>query len=95
MPTIGKDPSVTQIVAVRHPDGGTEYWMTEARFSVGEPVWSRGRRWIVAHVATARETGAYPQVSLRDEAPVDEERDRRAWSPAPLRDERVRGTRPG
>jgi hypothetical protein len=77
--TIGKDPLDTRIVAVRLPDGETEYWMTEARFSVGETVWSRGRRWIVAHIAGPRETGAYPQVSLREES-EDEESDRRAWS---------------
>jgi hypothetical protein len=40
----------TRTVAVRFPDGDTEYWLTDQLFSVGQTITSRGREWAVVDV---------------------------------------------
>jgi hypothetical protein len=64
--TTGNDSLGARIVAVRLPDGDTECWMTEAEFRLGQRLWCKGRPWLVAEVASARETGTHLRVSLRE-----------------------------
>ena len=60
------DPSAARVVAVRLPDGDTEFWFTEFDFMVGQRLWCRGRPWVVAEIARTQETGTHPRVSLRE-----------------------------
>jgi hypothetical protein len=80
----------TRTVALRFPEGETQYWLTDKVFSVGETIQRDGRIYVVREVASTRETGREPRITLEDltaeSAPSDvEERNRQAWNlPAAL-----------
>ena len=66
MGTNGEITLDTRVVAVRVPDGDTEYWLTDAEFELGDTVWCKGRRWVVAKLLSARETGTHVRLHLRE-----------------------------
>ena len=66
MSTNGMDLPNARVIAIRLPDGDSEFWMTEVEFTIGQRLWCKGRPWLVAEVASARETGTHPRVTLRE-----------------------------
>jgi hypothetical protein len=54
-------------VAVRFPDGDTEYWLTDQLFSVGQTITSRGREWAVVDVLVPGRDGNYSVVVREQE----------------------------
>jgi hypothetical protein len=40
-------------VAIRFPDGDTQYWLTDRRFDSGERFEAKGRDWLIVDVAQA------------------------------------------
>ena len=85
-----EDLLATRTLALRFPEGDTQYWLTDRVFAVGETIERYGRTFVVSDVASTRETGREPRITL-EEVPSDptradaSERDRQAWNlPAAL-----------
>jgi hypothetical protein len=55
----------TRTVAIRFPDGDTEYWLTDQLFSVGQTIASKGRDWAVVDVLDP-ERGGHHAIAVRE-----------------------------
>lgn len=56
----------TRTVAVRLPNGETQYWLTDQVFEVGDKLRRSGRVWEVAEVLPPGRDGSYLTVRLAE-----------------------------
>lgn len=60
-----KELLAVRTVAIRLPNGETEYWLTDRIFSAGQAVRCRDQEWVVGGVFDAFERSGHPTVTLR------------------------------
>lgn len=63
-----RDALATRTVAVRLPDGDTQYWLTDQVFVEGDTLRRNGHAWVVADVLDHKRSGGYLTVKLREAA---------------------------